>query len=78
MQTDVVPLPDDLRDLVVTGALVWLWPVAGQMGLKRESMNEFQAELQRIRLDWSKGSAGQSQRILDAIDERMASGWSRR
>lgn len=74
-QTDVVPLPDDMRDMMVLNAMYWIWPVAGQFGLRKEALQEFKEEMMRIRADWSKGSAGESQRIVDAVDIR---GWSRR
>lgn len=77
-QTDIVPLPDDLRDLLVLGAMYWVWPVAGQFGLRAETVTEFKAELARIREDWSKASAGESQRIVDALDMRAATAWCRR
>lgn len=64
-QTDVVPLPDDMRDLCALGTMYWLWPVAGQFGLRKDVLQEFREELQRIRYDWRKGSAGESQRIIE-------------
>lgn len=74
-QTSEVPLPDDFRDLVVHGAMVWMWPVAGEIGLRAESLKLFDLELARLRTDWANATAGEKMTIQDAATARLATGW---
>jgi hypothetical protein len=66
LQTDVVPLPDDCRDLVLLGAMQWVWPVMQEFGKTAEVKQEFVAELNRIRYEWERGSSGDTQRMVDS------------
>lgn len=75
-QTDIVPLPDDLRDLVVLGAMVWLWPIANEFGMQEKSLGQFAAEMLRIREEWGRGSAGERQQIIDVYAARSMFGYT--
>lgn len=74
-QTDVVPLPDDCRDLVLHGAMEIIWPVASEFGMQKTAREARMEEAQRIREQWSHGSSGESQRIIDGDVARCSIGF---
>jgi hypothetical protein len=80
-QGDIIPLPDEMRDLVKIGALMRLWPVDGEFALRREYAAMFKEELSRTREDWEKSNSGETLQITNADDivsvtGQYTSGWS--
>ena len=74
-QSDIVPLPDDLRDLVTLGAMMWLYPAMREFGLLKEAKQQFNEEMLRVRYEWQNLSAGDNPQIIDAGEAQAASGW---
>lgn len=74
-QSDIVPLPDEMRDLVLTATMIRMWPVAGEWGLRAAAIQEFKAELERTRQQWESRSAGETLQITDIRDVQANTGW---
>jgi hypothetical protein len=74
-QSDVVPLPDEMRDLVLTGAMIRMWPIAGEHGMAQNAMAMFKAELEETRQQWEMASSGETLQITDVRDVLAQTGW---
>jgi hypothetical protein len=64
-----------MRELVTTGSMIRLWPVAGEWGLRNAAISEFSAEIKRTREEWASQSAGEVQQITDIRDVQAETGW---
>lgn len=74
-QSDVIPLPDEMRDLVLTATMIRMWPVAGEWGLRTAAIAEFKSELERTRQQWESRSSGETLQITDIRDVQANTGW---
>ena len=75
MQTDIPLLPEDAQDSIWMGAVALLNPKAREYGGGQLYAEKLEAEIARIREDYTRDSAGDSLVLTPAEDVLQTSGW---